>query len=105
MYKYIFWYVGGSKYLQSVPKSNKIPCLLTLINVWCLLIDVTLFDSESKDLEVYVEEARELVINAESSQRPNTSVRVFLLPDKTTNMQTRVRTTQYIFDIFNNHML
>jgi len=38
-----------------------------------------------------VEEATELVVGSESSQQPDTYVRVFLLPDKSTNMQTRVK--------------
>ena len=33
MYKFIFWCVGGSKYLEAASESNKIPCLLTLIDV------------------------------------------------------------------------
>ena len=38
-----------------------------------------------------VEEATELVLGADCSQAPDTYIRVFLLPDKSTNMQTRVR--------------
>ncbi|XP_076370372.1 synaptotagmin-12-like isoform X2 [Tachypleus tridentatus] len=56
------------------------------------------YDSETEDLIVIVNQARDLV-----GPEPNTTVdsyvRVFLLPDKTTNMQTRVqrRTNDPVF--------
>ncbi|XP_069677708.1 synaptotagmin-12-like isoform X2 [Periplaneta americana] len=48
------------------------------------------YDSDSADLVVSVLEAKDLVGGTDNSSSLDTYVRVYLLPDKTTNMQTRV---------------